>query len=138
MEERRTIVPGKAINGRLGRWAPVAAWMALIFVLSAQSKLPGLGADWLDDLVQIAGHFAEYAVLGLLVARAAAPDGASAPARIATVILWAAAYAISDEWHQSFVPGRDASLIDWMVDMVGAVVGGGVFLRYAPPRPVRS
>ena len=121
------IARGKAINGLLGRWAPVAVWMVLIFVLSAQSSLPTPDEDWLEELTQIAGHFTEYAVLSFLVARATAPGGARAPSKIAIAIVWAAVYALSDEWHRSFVPGRDASLIDWLVDMVGASVGCGMF-----------
>jgi len=35
-------------------------------------------------------------------------------------VLFCSMYGISDEWHQSFVPGRDASVFDWMADTLGA------------------
>ena len=35
----------------------------------------------------------------------------------------ASAYAASDEWHQSFVAGRDSDLFDWVADSIGAVLG---------------
>jgi len=34
-----------------------------------------------------------------------------------------AAYGVSDEWHQSFVPLRDASIRDWMTDLLGGAAG---------------
>lgn len=41
--------------------------------------------------------------------------------------LWSIAfcslYGFSDEWHQSFVPGRDSSIEDWGADTVGAIIG---------------
>ncbi len=36
-------------------------------------------------------------------------------------------YAISDEWHQSFVPGRDASAWDVFFDMAGNGMGGAIY-----------
>ncbi len=121
---RGMIVRGKVINGRLGRWLPVAAWMALIFFLSSQSSFPDLGLKPLiEELLRIAGHFGEYAVLALLVSRAIASNGERSTGRIAVVLLWCLAYAVSDEWHQSFVPGRDSSVFDGLVDMSGALAG---------------
>ncbi len=110
-------------DGKLGRWAPVAIWMALIFFLSSQSTLPLPGLSWLDELVRIAGHFTEYAVLSFLVSRAIAAKGGWSIAQTGMVLALCVAYALSDEWHQSFVPGRDASLFDLVVDGAGSAVG---------------
>ena len=123
MKESGMIVHGKVINGWLGRWLPVAAWMAFIFFLSAQPSLPSPEEDWLEELLNIAGHFTVYVVLALLVSRATAPDGHVSKWRMILVIGWCAAYALSDEWHQSFVPRRDASAFDLAVDVLG-VLGG--------------
>ena len=94
------------------RWLPVVVWAGLIFALSS---VPGLdsGLSW-DFPLRKAAHGLEYAVLGALLARAVA----EVPA------LWLGiAYAVSDELHQSFVPGRAASLFDVGVDAVGVLVG---------------
>ena len=52
-------------------------------------------------------------------------------ARLAA-IAGAILYGISDEFHQSFVPGRDASLFDVGVDMVGAVVAVTIWMYVRP------
>lgn len=114
-----------------GRWLWVAAWMGVIFFFSAQQSLPSMGSDWLEKLRNIAGHFFAYAVLALLVWRAAAADSRFTRGRLALVFVWCAIYALSDEWHQSLVPNRTADMRDWIVDMIGAWAGSAVFARRA-------
>jgi VanZ family protein len=98
---------------RVSRWLPVLAWASLIFALSSFPSLStGLGL-W-DLVLRKLAHATEYAVLGLLLARAVA----ELPA------LWAGmAYAVSDEVHQRFVPGRQGALLDVAIDSVGVLAG---------------
>lgn len=101
---------------KLWRWLAVVAWMAAIFAVSSMSSesLPG-GYPGL-------GHFIEYSVLGVLLASALLPE--ATPLRTITIaILVAAAYGASDEFHQSFVPGRTPDILDWIVDVVSATLG---------------
>ena len=72
--------------------------------------------------IRKAGHFTEFAILAILFQRAlGARRGAWLNA------LWLAmVYAVSDEWHQSFVPGRDALVADWIIDSIGAAAGLGI------------
>jgi len=105
------------VTQQLGRWALVVMWMGVIYFQSSQSRLPLPGIDWLDEAIRITGHFAEYFVLALLLSRATARERSLR--RWAVVLLVCATYALSDEWHQSHVPGRDASAFDLMVDMAG-------------------
>jgi VanZ family protein len=103
-------------------WLPVVAWAALIFVLSAQPDLStGLGS-W-DLVLRKLAHLAEYAVLGALLLRAV---GMRVPALLAGV-----AYAVSDEIHQTFVPGRQGSVLDVLIDSAGVVIGILVLERVA-------
>jgi VanZ family protein len=37
----------------------------------------------------------------------------------------ASAYGVTDEWHQSFVAGRSADVLDWYSDSIGAALGLG-------------
>ncbi|MGH2593701.1 MAG: VanZ family protein [Longimicrobiales bacterium] len=121
------ITRSKSMNSSLGRWAPAVFWMAFIFFLSSRSSFPDLGVKPLvEKALRIAGHFIQYAVLAFLVSRANAPNGERSNWRIGLVLAWCAAYAVSDEWHQSFVPGRDASAFDWGVDMLGTLFGCAV------------
>jgi VanZ family protein len=95
-------------------WVPVAAWAALIFVLSSMPSLStGLGT-W-DLVVRKAAHLTEYAILGALLVRALDRPAAAAALAIA--------YAATDELHQHFVPGRTGSVVDVLIDSVGVVVG---------------
>jgi VanZ family protein len=65
-------------------------------------------------------HGADWALIGGLLALAAArPSWRSAAVAVAI----AAGFGVSDEWHQSYVPGRDASWLDLVADTVGAVAG---------------
>ncbi len=102
------------------RLLTVLAWMGLIFALSSRSKLPrppGLG----PDLVGIAGHFTVYAVLAALLWWALPARTSEQWQRFALALAVSVAYGMSDEWHQSFVPGRDPALFDLGVDALGAV-----------------
>jgi len=104
----------------LSAWLPVVAWAGLIFTLSSIPDLgTGLG-DW-DLLLRKLAHAAEFAVLGVLVLRAVE--------RPALAFLLASAYAVSDEIHQIFVPGRLGSPLDVLIDVAGVAVGIALALR---------
>ena len=107
-------------SARLGSWIPVALWAALIFGLSSIPSL-GTGLGVWDLVLRKLAHLAEYAVLGALLYRAVRRR----PAAIAL----AAAYAASDEWHQTLVRGRHGSPLDWLIDLAGVVAGVLLFAR---------
>jgi VanZ family protein len=98
----------------LQRWLPVVAWAALIFALSSIPDL-GTGLGGWDTILRKLAHAAEYAVLGALLFRAAARAG------LAFVL--GALYAVSDEIHQSLVPGRLGSPLDVAIDAAGVACG---------------
>jgi VanZ family protein len=106
------------------RWGPPLAWMALIFVLSAQSQLPSAPSPWLDTLAKKAAHATEYAVLALLLLRALDPQriGRGRPFLAAAAALLAVLYALSDELHQALVPGRHPAATDVLIDAAGAAL----------------
>lgn len=102
------------------RWAALVGWMALIFFLSGQSRLPDLIGGW-PQFQDIAGHFVAYGVLALLWRWVLAGSGAAHPGRWAFVLTLL--YGLSDEFHQSFVPGRYPDAFDILTDLFGASVG---------------
>lgn len=111
----------------ISRWLPVLLWMAVIFVLSAQASLPRVPQEPLDLVLKKLAHLGEYAVLGGLLLRALTPParGRGRPphrTRMAALAL-GALYAMTDEVHQSLVPGRGSSAIDVGIDVLGATVG---------------
>jgi VanZ family protein len=109
---------------RLPWLLPAVAYAALIFWLSHQSSpVPWLPSAWWtwDKLL----HAVEYAGLAALLVLGLTHVGTMGLRRAARLaILLAAAYGASDELHQAFVPGRDASWLDWAADSAGALVGG--------------
>ena len=101
-------------------WLPVVAWAGLIFTLSSIPDL-GTGLGGWDLVLRKLAHAAEFAVLGVLLLRALE--------RPATAFLLGTAYAVSDELHQAFVPGRLGSPLDVVIDAVGVAVGIALMLR---------
>ena len=100
-------------------WGPVILFMGIIFYLSAQPDVPiPAGTDK-------SFHSIGYTILSVLIVRALA-GGLPARITVATALLavaLATAYGVTDEFHQSFVPGRTAELNDLLADAIGAVTG---------------
>ena len=115
-------------RGWARRWGPAVAWMALIFALSAQSQLPSPEQRWLDFVIEKSAHTFEFSVLAVLLARALGGTGLSRRRIffLAVGLTWL--YALSDEFHQRFVPGRKADWNDVLVDWLAALLGAGLYL----------
>jgi VanZ family protein len=104
----------------LSRWLPVVLWAGAIF---AFSSIPSLATDlgtW-DLVLRKCAHVTEYAVLAILLMRALGSE--------VTALAIAVAYAATDELHQAFVPGRQASPVDVAIDGIGAALGLLVLLH---------
>ena len=105
--------------GWLWIWGPVVLQMAVIFGFSSIPDLKAIPGGFSDR----SGHSIGYAILGALLLRALAGGqlaGVTWLRAIASVVL-ATLYGISDEFHQSFVPGRSPDLHDVAADAVGAL-----------------
>jgi VanZ family protein len=121
------------------RWMPALVMMLLIFFVSAQpsSRLPNF--DWADTLVKKSGHAIGYAMLAVLYWRAF--DFKENKRWIAWLL--AVLYATTDEYHQSFVPGRHPAIWDVVIfDNAGALISLGLVTLYRkqkrpdPSRPI--
>lgn len=75
--------------------------------------------------VRKAGHLTEYAILAWLIAQAFRTSSLEFLSRrwfwLSLVVV--AAYSLSDEFHQMFVPSRGASIQDSMIDTAGGFIG---------------
>lgn len=76
----------------------------------------------LDLVLRKAAHLFVFGVLAWLVARALRGDGIGVRASIWGAFLLTLLYAVSDEWHQTFVEGRVGHATDVAIDMVGASI----------------
>ncbi len=92
-------------------------WLVAIFFLSSQPKsdIPSFGF-W-DTLIKKGSHFLAYAMLAFLVQRVT--SGGKRPYSLAFLIT--VLYAISDEYHQTFVPGRNGTVMDVLIDSLGGL-----------------
>jgi len=115
--------------GPLSRFAPPLALMALIFLLSAQPDLSS-GLGFWDTVLRKGAHMVEFGLLWWSLWRA------SGHRRPLLAALAALAYAVSDEWHQSFVPGRVGAPIDVLVDAAGVSLAWALSARL--PSPARA
>ena len=136
------------MNGKprdmIKNWGPVGVWMVVIFLFSTDlfsgahtssllgpflsALFPAITADQIDALhlaLRKLGHWSEYFILASLLTRALGKEfpRQTRIARWVWCVGIATLYAASDEWHQSFVPSRTASLADVAIDSFGAICG---------------
>ena len=121
-----------AASSRLGLWAPVGLYCALIFVLSSVSAVPALPMHVGDKVA----HAALYAGLGFLVTRAfAGGSGQPVTARaVLAAVAVSAVYGLSDEIHQLFVPRRMFDVRDLAADVAGGGLGSAAWWLWSTLR----
>jgi len=135
----------------ISSWTAVILWMVLIFMLSSQIAeessqlstgitetiiktiekiIPNVDLDVgsLNHIVRKNAHFIAYLVLGVLTLNALRRRGVYGYRSFVFALGICILYAISDEGHQLFVPGRGGQARDVILDSAGAGVGIGVYL----------
>ena len=140
---------------QLRRWLPAVGWATLIWTFStgwftgdrtAAIVLPVLSFLFpnaspaelraIHQGVRKLAHFTEYLVLSVLLYRALRGGRRWNLRAAALAFTLSGVYAMSDELHQWFVPGRTAAASDCLIDMSGAVAGQGLLAaRARTPRP---
>lgn len=135
-------------------WGAVIAWMALIFFLSHQpadvsssmssgiaekikaviettAPAAGIDADFLHTFVRKNAHFFAYLILGTLAFYAMRQSGVLGMRGALLAFTIAVLYAVSDETHQLFIPGRSGEARDVLIDSAGAGAGIGLYFLTA-------
>jgi len=87
--------------------------------------------DEIHYLLRKCGHLSEFAVLAMLMWRAIRHATPNPPhgwrwSQAALALLFVTLYAASDEFHQTFVPGRTGQVSDVFIDASGAAIGLGL------------
>lgn len=142
----------KLIVKRVLLWCAVALWMAVIFSFSAENAdkstetsgsvvervlgvlLSGKKETVTDEtlaafretltvIVRKSAHFTAYLILGALFSCALDASGATPRTSRALSLVFSTLYAVSDEVHQLFVPGRSGRVPDVLIDAAGALTG---------------
>lgn len=127
----------------LSRYLPLVTWLVFISVASSDSfsanntsRIIGPLVLWffpntspetlavVHFIVRKIAHFTEYAILAYLAARAfrTSPRPALANRWFLAAFALVVVYALLDEYHQTFVPSRTASIYDSFIDMSGGLV----------------
>jgi VanZ family protein len=134
MPAAKTLSPAEPEIAPLGEWIPVILWGALIFMLSTSAfsaantskiidpilrwLIPTISSASVDVshmLIRKTAHFTEYGILFWLLVRGPMAQ------RPYLALMLCIVYALTDEGHQVFVPGRTASLYDAALDSTGAL-----------------
>jgi VanZ family protein len=129
---------------RIKNWLPVVAWASLVFYFSTEqfsslntketfglllSQLfPNMATEEIEPVhgtMRKLGHWGEYFILSMLFLSALQNEtGERRKVRhVIYTLIFVLLYAISDELHQSFVPGRTASFGDVTIDLLGGICG---------------
>ncbi len=111
-------------------WLPPLAYCLVIFLLSSQST-----AVVTHDKI---AHTCAYAIMAFLFARACSAHTSVFWKIWLFAFLISTFYGVSDEFHQSFVPGRNSSIDDVMADALGAFIGGFVYVSLTRIPKLRS
>ncbi len=99
---------------------PSVLWAVVIYLFSAQEVLPSFNISLYDFLLKKSGHMFVYAVLYVLLYQGFKKIKVDHTKTWLYAFLLCLIYAVSDELHQSFVPGRYATLRDIGYDLLGA------------------
>ncbi len=108
-------------------------WVAMMLLITIESSIPDvpvpdLGVDYSDKIY----HFVIFGMLGLFLIRGMflAVNHLLRKNPFAATFLIGTLFGLSDEIHQSFVPGRNMDLYDWAADILGIVLFALVYRIY--------
>ena len=123
--------------------------MGIIYLLSAQSAdesgslssgitdwtsqlsdivFPNLNIDTLHLIIRKLAHFTIYLILGVLVLNALNQNEHNQRVNIVLALFISLLYAVTDEIHQTYVPGRSGQVYDVLIDFLGSLIGIKAFI----------
>lgn len=119
-------------------WLPAVVWAGIIFIFSNFPTARVVPVSWQDFLFKKTIHLTEYAIFFLLWFRALKNTADfPLPKTGRWVFIWTVFYAITDEFHQTFIYGREGTIRDVIIDGGGALLAWLIVWRYLPKAPPR-
>ncbi len=116
-------------------------WIFLMILIMAQSSIsrlpvPDVGINYFDKIL----HFFVFGILGMLIQRGMMRSDRKCIKKYALLISISIGllFALSDEWHQSFVPGRIADELDWVADALGIIAFSYLYFRFKKKREMQN
>lgn len=119
-KKKETHTISSKIKPFISLWFPPVAWAALIFLLSSYPTKPVSKIYLKDFVVKKTAHVIEYGIFAAFLYRAFKESGVRKKKAGVYSVLIAFFYGITDEFHQSFTPGRDPKVRDIIFDTIGA------------------
>lgn len=116
-------------------WGPVILWMSVIYFFSSLSTKPVSTVYWKEFFVKKSAHLVEYFTLYVLLYRAFLNDLGNKKKSFIFAMGISIMYAISDEFHQSFTPGREPKVRDIIIDSSGVLLAFFIINNYLPMAP---
>jgi len=114
-------------------WLPFFVWAVVIFSFSANPAVKTSEIHWQDFIIKKTAHVIEYFIFSLLLYRALKSTGKfKSKDAIIIVLIIAFFYGLSDEFHQSFTPGREPRMRDVFIDAFGSLIFILVFYKFVP------
>lgn len=103
-------------------WLPVIIWATVIFLFSNRTTIKTVDFFLGDFLLKKTAHIIEYGIFATLFYRGLVNYGVSKKRAMLMSVLSAFMYGATDEFHQSFIYGRTATVRDVLIDTTGAVI----------------
>lgn len=134
MEQKRKKIVSRVAQ-LFSSWGPVLVWMSIIFFLSTRQSM-AVSDDYVWNFLFFKTlHLIEYVVLFLLYMRAINLTIVIKPMHFFVAFFLTLMYAASDEFHQMFVPTREGTLRDVIIDCLGALLAWIFLYRVLPKAP---
>ena len=135
MNEKKLLIDKKFWIQMIGIWLPVLVWAFVIFSFSAIPSAHVSEIHWKDFIVKKSAHMTEYGIFATLLFRALRINGMSVKRAGLTAIILCFMYGLTDEFHQSFTPGREPAFRDVIFDTIGAILATLIIWNILPKAP---
>ena len=117
-------------------WLPVITWAFVIFWFSSLPSVHTSKVYWQDFIIKKVAHITEYGILAILCYRGLINSGIKRNKTIKSTILLTFIYAITDEFHQKFTPGREPAIRDVIFDLTGSSLSLFMIAKYIQRVPL--
>ncbi len=104
---------------------PLAVIATVCFASCNNPAAPDTGLSYQDKII----HALAFGLIATLIQRAAGKSGAKPAIAFCIGLAAASTFGAIDEIHQSFTPGRESDMLDWLADTAGAALSAGLYFK---------